>query len=124
MGSADYLQAIKPDMGKLRKLIENSLLADWIIRVEYSGTRASDDGWQQWDKAMFALKSADEVLAALKACYTHKPGCVIRINAEKVRPRTQMYYTAYRPFQSPAVQESEARVTGMPITSELAGAYA
>lgn len=110
MGSADYLQAIKPDMGKLRKLVETSLLSDWIIRVEYMSAGSTAECWEQWGQSLFALKSADTVLAALKACYTNRPGCVIRINAEKVRPQTRMLYTAYRPRHKMPEMDSKPQV--------------
>jgi len=97
MGAADYLQAIKPDTAKLRKIIENGLLFDWIIRIEYAGEQSNCDNWLQWKEAQFAIRSAEPVLAALKQCYQKHPNCMIRINAEKVRPQTSMLYTVYNP---------------------------
>jgi len=97
MGSSSYLQAIKPDTGKIRKLIESSLLFDWIIRIEFDRGESEYACWEQWDQAFFALRTADSVIAALKACYTKNPDFTIRINAEKVRPQTSMYFTAYNP---------------------------
>lgn len=52
MGSADYLQAIKTDMGKIKKMVEKSLLSDWVIRVEYMSAGSSSDSWQQWERGM------------------------------------------------------------------------
>ena len=97
MGAADYLQAIKPDTAKLRKIIDNGLLFDWIIRIEYSGEHSDCDAWLQWEEAHFAIRSAEPVLDALKQCYLAHPDRVIRIYAEKVRPETSMLYTAYNP---------------------------
>ena len=54
MGAADYLQAIKPDTAKLRKIIDNGLLFDWVIRIEYSGGAADGESWQQWEEAQLA----------------------------------------------------------------------
>jgi ribulose bisphosphate carboxylase small subunit len=97
MGAANYLQAIRPDTAKLRKMIENGLLFDWIIRIEHSDLSPDGQDWRQWENAQFAVRSAEPVLAALKRCYEKHPDCVIRINAEKVRPQTSMLYTAYNP---------------------------
>ena len=97
MGAADYLQAIKPDMAKLRKIIDNGLLFDWIIRIEYSGGISNRENWLQWKQAHFAIRSAESVLVELKRCYEKHPDCLIRIHAEKLRPQTRMVYTAYNP---------------------------
>ena len=97
MGAADYLLAIKPDTAKLRKIIENGLLFDWIIRIEYTGGTSDYENWLQWKETHFAIRSAESVLAALKRCYEEHPDRLIRINAEKMRPQTRMVYTAYNP---------------------------
>lgn len=97
MGSANYLQAIKPDIAKIRKLVENSLLSDWVIRVEYEAGEMETADWQQWDQAIFATRSAESVLSAISACYSKNPNSTIRINAEKIRPQTRMLYTVYNP---------------------------
>jgi len=97
MGSSSYLQAIKPDTGKIKKLIESSLLFEWIIRIEFDRGESEYTRWEQWDQAFFALRSAESVIAALKSCYSSNPYCTIRINAEKVRPQTSMYFTVYNP---------------------------
>jgi ribulose bisphosphate carboxylase small subunit len=113
MGSISYLQAIKPDTGKIHKLIENGLLYDWIIRIEYASVESEHAQWYQWNETFFALSSADSVIAALKACYAKNLHCTIRINAEKVRPRSCMLYTVYAPQFLPA----EAIMK--PLTSRL-----
>jgi len=97
MGAADYLQAIRPDTAKLRKIIDNGLLFDWIIRIEYSGGLSDRDNWLQWNEAQFAIRSAEPVLAALKQCYLKHPDRMIRIHAEKIRPETRMLFTVYNP---------------------------
>jgi ribulose bisphosphate carboxylase small subunit len=97
MGSISYTQAIKPDAGKLRKLIENSLQFDWIIRVEYASGNSGAVCWQQWDKTFFAIRTADAVLLAVTDCYKKNPASTIRLYAEKVRPQTHLLYTVYQP---------------------------
>jgi len=97
MGSLSYAQAIKPDAGKLRKLIESSLQFDWIIRVEYASGNTGSVCWQQWDQAFFAIRTADAVLLAVTDCYKNNPASTIRLSAEKVRPQTHLLYTVYQP---------------------------
>mgnify|MGYP002713189833 CR=1 FL=1 len=97
MGSSSYAQAIKPDIGKLRKLIESSMQYDWVIRVEYAGGHTEEVSWQQWDKTFFAVRSADAVLDAVTDCYKNNPASSIRLSAEKVRPQTHFLYTVYQP---------------------------
>jgi len=96
MGSLSYAQAIKPDAGKLRKLIESSLQFDWIIRVEYASGNTGSVCWQQWDKTFFAIRAADAVLLAITDCYKNNPTSTIRLSAEKVRPQTHLLYTVYQ----------------------------
>lgn len=108
MGSVSYAQAIKPDTAKIRKLIENSLLCDWVVRIEYEGSAFESACWQQWGQTFFALRSADAVIAAIKECYSRHSNRVIRIHAEKVRPRTSMLYMLYNPHMMPALMASEA----------------
>jgi len=97
MGSSSYLQAIKPDTGKINNLIESSLLFDWIIRIEFHRRGSEYTCWEQWDQTFFALRAAESVIAAVKTCYSRNPDCTIRIYAEKVRPQTRMYFTVYNP---------------------------
>lgn len=100
MGSINHLQAIRPDTAYLKKIIENSLLADWAISIEYQSSEAF--GWQLWNTAYFAIRSAKPVLEALLDCYTKYPTSTIRICAEKFHPQTRLLYTAYNPQYQPA----------------------
>jgi ribulose bisphosphate carboxylase small subunit len=119
MGSSSYLQAIKPDTGKIKKLIESGLLFDWIIRIEIDRGESEYACWEQWDQAFFAVSSAESVIAALKACYTRNPDCTIRINAEKVRPQTRMYFTAYNPQYLHTEHSPKSRTSGLRYTGKL-----
>jgi len=102
MGSINYFRAIRPDTGQIRKLIENSLLFDWMITIEYVNGNSESAFWQQWEKSFFALKSAEPVIVALMDCYNKNPGFVIRLSAEKFRPHTRMVHTIYKPQLQPA----------------------
>lgn len=115
MGSINYLQAIRPDTAYLRKIIENSLLADWAIRIEYHGGETANDCWQTWGKPFFALTSAEAVLAALVGCYSKYPDRTIRINAEKFRPQSHILYTVYDPQWLPADTGPKPQTTSRQI---------
>lgn len=115
MGSANYLQAIRPDTTQLRKLIEGGLLHDWIIDIQYMPLTTESSGWQQWRNTFFAIRSADEVLAALKDCFTKHPYSAIRISAEKVRPRSRMLYTVCNPQFLPADDDFRPRPSTVPV---------
>jgi ribulose bisphosphate carboxylase small subunit len=106
MGSVSYTQAIRPDTAQIRKLVENSLLFDWVIRIEYTNRTTGSIPWEQWGKPCFALRSADSVIASIKSCYTNNPGYAIRLTAEKVQPRTRMIYSVYNPQTLTAAEQS------------------
>jgi ribulose bisphosphate carboxylase small subunit len=116
MGSSSYLQAIKPDTGKIKKLIESSLLFDWIIRIEINRGKSEYTCWEQWDQAFFALRAAESVIDALNSCYTKNPDCTIRINAEKVRPQARLYFTAYHPRHLHSEPTLESRTSALRYT--------
>ena len=119
MGSANKRHALKPDVAQLRKLIESSLLADWVIRIEYSDGKSATDPWQQWDQAVFAIRSADDVLAAIMDCYAKNMNCSIRMNAEKVRPQTRMLFTVCRHQPLPADVEVKPEHATFPYLGDF-----
>ena len=102
MGSINHSQAIRPDTAYLKKIIESSLLADWVICIEYQSDEPEANDWQIWDKVYFAIRSAKPVLDALLDCCTKHPTSTIRISAEKFRPQTRLLYTVYNPQYLPA----------------------
>lgn len=101
MGSVNYSQAIRPDTAYIKKIIENSLLSDWTISIEYHTCGIGTAGWQLWNKAFYAIRSAEAVLESLLDCHAKHPRCTIRINAEKYRPQCRVLYTAYNPEHLP-----------------------
>ena len=102
MGSIDYFRAARPDTGHIRKLIENSLLFDWAITIEYADGNSETAFWQQWDDSFFALNSAEPVIVALTDCYNKNPGYAIRLIAVKFRPQIRMVHMVYKPTLLPA----------------------
>jgi ribulose bisphosphate carboxylase small subunit len=118
MGSLSYALAKKPDVAKLRKLIESSLRFDWIIRVEYVSDDYGSVCWQQWDKTFFAIRAADAVLLTVTDCYKNNPASTIRISAEKVRPQTHFLYTVYQPHSAAADAAIKPVLSKVPYQSK------
>jgi len=109
VGSISYSRAIRPDTAYIKKIIESSLLCDWAIRVEYVCGETEATCWQVWDKAFFAIRSAEAVIAALMDCYQKHPNSTIRIHAEKFRPQSNVLYTVYNPQYLAAETHVEPR---------------
>ena len=114
MGSINYSQAIKPDTAYVKKIIENSLLGDWAIRIEYQSEELESSSWQTWNKTFFAIDAADDVLIALRDCYAKHPKCTIRLHAERFRPQTRIIYTVYDPQHLPAETELNTQTSTRP----------
>jgi len=117
MGSIDYFRATRPDTGHIRKLIENSLLFDWAITIEYVNGNSETAFWQQWDDSFFALNSAEPVIVALMDCYNKNPGFVIRLSAEKFRPQIRMTHTVYKPSRQPTAATQKTTSSNIPYPS-------
>jgi len=100
-----------PSVAGVKKLVEDSLMYDWILRIEHIGPAAGNTAraqWQQWGDSMFAVTDASSIVDGIVACRARNPKHAIRLSAEKVNPRTQMYYPVFRPEQ----QGKEAQMPG------------
>ena len=92
-----------PSVAEIKNLVEDSLTHDWILRIEYFAPVASTSPsrqWRQWGDSLFAIPDASSVIDGIVACRASHPTHCIRLHAEKVNPRTQMYYPVYRPDPS------------------------
>ena len=77
----------------IEKFVGQSLLGDWIIRVQYSTTNAKGQAsWQQWGDTLFAIRSPVDVMQTLDDCRANFPEQELRIYAEKVRPESRIVY--------------------------------
>ena len=84
----------------IENFIDQSLLGDWVIRVEYSGKNPQGKiDWVQWGPTMFAIKSPCDVMKEIDACHASYPAKEIRIYAEKALPEMRMSYSVYRPME-------------------------
>ncbi|KPJ97133.1 MAG: hypothetical protein AMJ55_00200 [Gammaproteobacteria bacterium SG8_15] len=98
---------------ELEKLINQSLHGDWIIRVEHVGQDETQQSrWQQWEKALFAVKNSAPVMEAIYACRASNPSHSIRMHAEKVRPQTRFIYSVYdAPVNNPEEVQTVRQVS-------------
>ena len=80
-----------PSVAEVKNLVEDSLTHDWILRIEHFGPAASTSQsrqWQQWGDSLFAVPDASSVIDGIVACRASHPTHCIRLNAEKVNPRS------------------------------------
>ncbi|MEN8206753.1 MAG: ribulose bisphosphate carboxylase small subunit [Pseudomonadota bacterium] len=90
-----------PDLDKLKSLIESSFTHDWVLRVEHTEEAIPEPGsWRQWGEALFAIREAAPVMNSIATCRDKHPQHNIRLNVEKLRPRTRMLYCVHRAPQS------------------------
>ena len=92
MGSKDTVHATSIDTGEINNLIENGLLFDWAVKIEFLKGKHETTDWKKWDKTFFAMHSAEPFLASLRECYSENPGCTVRLAAEKFHPQTRLLY--------------------------------
>ena len=125
MHSAHPLPSDPSPRDELRTMIDNSLLDDWIIRVEYA-TCGGQSGscWQQWGKALFALASPEPALLAINACRAAHPGSSVPLNCQKVRPVTRMVYWVHRAEEGSKLEDQPLPGTAplpdiAPVTSAM-----
>jgi len=97
MGLSELIQTPCLDTDRLKAVIEDSLLFDWIIRIECGCSRFESSCWQQWGEPFFAIRSADAVIDVLTECLARYPDRSIRLNAQKIQPDTKILYTVYKP---------------------------
>ena len=94
-------------LNEVQQVVAQHLCHDWVVRIEHADQAAVElNSWNQWDKAMFALRNVEPVIDAILSCRVNHPGHAIRLNAEKMRPQTRMIYWVYLPEFDALQQES------------------
>ena len=91
-----------PAIPEIASLVEENLTHDWILRVEHCASdviKPMRGQWEQWGDSLFAVTDPASVIDNIVACRASHPDHSIRLNAEKVRPRTRFYYWVYTPEQ-------------------------
>lgn len=103
----------------IEDFIGQSLLGDWIIRVEYAKNNSQGQlSWFQWGSTMFAIKSPADVMEAIDDCHANYPEQEIRIHAEKVRPEMRMVYSVYRASESSLNHQATVNVPSQAANQE------
>jgi ribulose bisphosphate carboxylase small subunit len=91
-----------PAIPEIARLIEENLTHDWILRVEHCNSdiiKPRHAQWEQWGDSVFAITDPSPVIDYIVACRASHPDHSIRLNAEKLRPSSRLYYWVYTPEQ-------------------------
>ncbi len=87
----------KYDFVKIKNLIENGLMHDWAISIEYAvKTHRNYTKWMKWDKTLFAIKDPDLVLEEIIACCKSNPECSMKLVCDRFSPDCRLIYCIYR----------------------------
>lgn len=77
----------------LVQIIDAQLRDGWVIRIEYTEeVTYLNTRWKQWGKPFFKVKVPDEVIDNIFACHINNQICSIRLQAEKFKPASRLYY--------------------------------
>ena len=88
-------------LDEVERLIKNTLLGQWILRVEHTkDVNPVSIQWQQWENALYCVKEANPVIRSIQACRAKFPTHSVRLYAEMPSLRTRFIYPVYRPGES------------------------
>jgi len=103
---------------KVKNLVDQSLLDDWVIWIEYGEQQSNGEAsWQQWHKPFYAVQDAEQLNEEILKCRMCFPVHPIRLYAEKLNPRTKMIYWVYSP-QSSSIPEATPELDYTSISVE------
>ena len=72
-----------PVIPEIRKIINEGLTHDWILRVEHNGGAGSENNqWQEWGKSAYAIYEASPVIDKIAACHS----CPTSGNHNRTKP--------------------------------------
>lgn len=87
----------KDDFHQIKNLIENSLMHDWAISIEYAAkSHQNYTEWLKWDKKFYGIKDSDHVLEEIMACCKNNPGCSMKLVCEQFSPECRLIYCIRR----------------------------
>ena len=90
-------QSKKYNFAQIKNLVEESLMHDWAISIEYAvRTHQSYSQWVKWDKTLFAIKDSNLVLEKLKECCSNNPECSMKLVCEHFSPDCRLVYCIYQ----------------------------
>jgi ribulose bisphosphate carboxylase small subunit len=116
-----------PELAKLRSLIDSGFTHDWLLRIEHAGgSHASGRRWQEWGQPAFAITNAATVVTEVAECHARHPTHAIRLQAEKLNPRTRMLYCVFSApeYATSTVQTVPPQVTGIQAANDWPGMLA
>lgn len=86
----------------VKQLIEGGMTHGWILSIEHydrDTTITRSEQWQPWGESLWRIPDALPVIDGIVACRTRYPTHPIRLHAQKLKPRMQMFYPVYSPHQ-------------------------
>ena len=88
---------IRADLIDAARFINNHLLHDWVVRVQYCDTVNSRyTRWRQWGETFYAIDTPMTVVGAVQECRVYFPGHAIQLHAERYNPTVQFKYHVFR----------------------------
>lgn len=83
----------KKDLVEIKNLIENGLMHDWAISIEYAARNHQNyTKWLKWDKKFYGIKDSNHVLEEIMACCKNNPECSMKLVCEQFSPECRLIY--------------------------------
>lgn len=80
-------------MSDVRLIIENHLLHDWAINIEYTyDAQFTSNSWNKWGVTFFKISNYSGVIDAIFSCHVNNPLSSIRLYAERFSPASSFYF--------------------------------
>ncbi len=77
----------------LTRIIDDNLLRDWLISIEYTDeVRSLNTEWVRWGGVFLNVDGSIEVIKNIFFCHINNPSCAMRLNAVRHRMKTRFYY--------------------------------
>jgi len=87
----------KYNFNQIKQMIEKGFMHNGAVSIEYAvKTEKNYTKWLKWDKPLYALKDADQVMAELKKCCSNNPECSMKLICEQFSPECRLVYCIHR----------------------------
>lgn len=74
-------------MSDVTYVVENCLLFEWAINVEYTDDiEYLNTSWNKWGKTLYKINNSSAVIDNIFLCHSSNPLCAMRLHAERFSP--------------------------------------
>lgn len=81
-------------MSDLTSIIDNHLLHEWAISIEYTDDiQYLNTKWNKWGNTFFKNFNSSGVIEEVFFCHASNPLCAMRLHAEKFSPESCLYFS-------------------------------